>query len=60
MKWLVQTGIAPERLVSKGWGADRPLETNDTPEGRRNNRRVEFQVLDMDVNQDDANPGSTR
>ncbi len=60
MKWLVQTGIPPERLVSKGWGADRPVEPNDTPEGRRNNRRVEFQVLDMDVSQDDANPGSTR
>lgn len=63
MKWLLQQGIAPERLVSRGWGADRPLQSNDSPEGRRNNRRVEFQVLEMDgapVNERDADTGGAR
>jgi OOP family OmpA-OmpF porin len=33
--------IAPERLVAKGYGKGRPRATNDTQEGRYQNRRVE-------------------
>jgi outer membrane protein OmpA-like peptidoglycan-associated protein len=40
--WLVQQGIAAGRLSSKGLGATKPIDTNDTAEGRANNRRVEF------------------
>lgn len=40
--WLVGKGIGAERLRSKGWGDANPLDKNDTPEGRANNRRVEF------------------
>lgn len=40
--WLTYKGIAPNRLQSKGWGASRPIDTNDSAEGRANNRRVEF------------------
>ncbi|WP_238540034.1 kelch repeat-containing protein [Corallococcus macrosporus] len=39
---LIQRGVAPSRLTAKGYGPDRPLTTNDTPEGRGTNRRVEF------------------
>ena len=35
--------IAPERLVTAGFGASRPIETNSTMEGRARNRRVELQ-----------------
>jgi outer membrane protein OmpA-like peptidoglycan-associated protein len=35
-------GVAGERLSSSGFGAGAPIETNDTPEGRARNRRVEL------------------
>ena len=34
--------IAPERLESKGWGESKPIDKNNTPEGKANNRRVEL------------------
>lgn len=34
--------IAPDRLSTDGFGASRPIETNDTLEGRARNRRVEL------------------
>ncbi len=40
--WLVNKGIAPARLKTVGFGDSRPIDSNDTPEGRANNRRVEF------------------
>jgi len=40
--YLVQRfAIAPERLVAKGYGKNRPHTTNDSEEGRNQNRRVE-------------------
>jgi len=40
--WLVDKGIAATRLKTVGLGDSRPIDSNDTPEGRANNRRVEF------------------
>lgn len=40
--YLVERGLAPERLVTKGLGPDHPIAGNDTPEGRAQNRRIEF------------------
>jgi len=42
MSQLVSMGIAQTRLKSKGLGESKPLSMNDTPEGKANNRRVEF------------------
>jgi OmpA-OmpF porin, OOP family len=39
---LEKLGIDSNRLTSKGWGESKPMDTNDTPEGKANNRRVEF------------------
>ena len=39
---LVSMGIASERLTTKGYGASKPIAPNDSPEGKANNRRVEF------------------
>jgi OOP family OmpA-OmpF porin len=44
VKWLVKSGIAKKRLYSIGYGMERPIDTNDTEEGRQNNRRVEFHI----------------
>jgi outer membrane protein OmpA-like peptidoglycan-associated protein len=40
--WLVTQGITADRLQTKGLGDTNPIDKNDTPEGRANNRRVEF------------------
>ena len=37
-------GIDKKRLTSKGWGLEKPIDTNETDEGRQNNRRVEFHI----------------
>ncbi len=42
MNQLVAMGIAKDRLISKGFGESKPMDTNDSPEGKANNRRVEF------------------
>ncbi|MBN2612371.1 MAG: OmpA family protein [Bacteroidales bacterium] len=39
---LIKSGIDALRLKSKGWGESKPVDINDTPEGKANNRRVEF------------------
>ncbi len=39
---LIKQGIDAERLTSKGWGETKPMTGNDTPEGKAQNRRVEF------------------
>jgi len=39
---LMQLGIDGSRLTSKGWGESKPVSDNTTPEGKANNRRVEF------------------
>lgn len=37
---LVKAGVAPVRLVAKGYGAEKPIADNSTAEGRKQNRRV--------------------
>ncbi len=43
--YLILGGIAPERLQYKGYGETRPIANNSTPDGRRQNRRTEFEIL---------------
>ena len=38
-------GIDPSRLQAAGYADERPVASNDTPEGRSANRRVELVVL---------------
>ncbi len=46
-RYLVERGgIAPDRLVGRGYGEFRPLMTNDNPAGRATNRRVQFVIID--------------
>ena len=46
VKWLAQHGIDTSRLTSAGFGMERPISPNTTPEGRKDNRRVEFHIED--------------
>lgn len=41
---LIKRGINKNRMVSEGFGPDKPIDTNDTPEGKANNRRVEIHI----------------
>jgi outer membrane protein OmpA-like peptidoglycan-associated protein len=45
VRYLVEKGIAPGRLVPAGFGFERPVATNETALGRAKNRRVEFTIL---------------
>lgn len=42
---MVKRGIDPKRMTWRGAGETEPIESNDTPEGRAENRRVEFMIL---------------
>ncbi len=41
--WLVAKGIKPERITTQGFGPDKPITLNDTPENKAKNRRIEFE-----------------
>lgn len=43
--YIISKGIDSSRLQAQGYGESKPIDTNDTEEGRANNRRVEFTVL---------------
>ncbi|HTJ84289.1 MAG TPA: OmpA family protein [Polyangiaceae bacterium] len=43
--WLVRKGIDGKRLVATGYGATRPVASNQTDEGRAQNRRVQFVIV---------------
>lgn len=45
MKDLIERGISADRLEAEGRGESQPIDTNDTEEGRQNNRRVEIEIL---------------
>lgn len=40
--WLTLHGIDPSRLKAKGWGGSKPVDDNNTEDGRAKNRRVEL------------------
>jgi outer membrane protein OmpA-like peptidoglycan-associated protein len=43
--FLVQRGVATERIIVQYFGETKPIDTNDTPEGRAKNRRVEMNII---------------
>jgi len=45
--WLTSHGADNGRLAAKGWGPQRPIAPNDSPEHMAQNRRVEFWVTDL-------------
>jgi len=47
MAWLVKKGIAADRMTAMGKGLTEPRATNATPEGRQQNRRIEFVIVEQ-------------
>jgi outer membrane protein OmpA-like peptidoglycan-associated protein len=45
VKWLVAHGLDAARLSNEGFGLTRPVDSNDTEQGRKNNRRVELHIV---------------
>ena len=47
-EYLIGHGVSQERLISIGYGEAKPISDNSTQEGRATNRRIEFEVIDME------------
>jgi len=45
--YLISNGIEASRLTAKGYGKTKPLANNDTDEGKKKNRRVDFTILKL-------------
>lgn len=45
--YLISKGISERRLQYRGYGKSKPIDTNETEEGRAKNRRVEFKIMSM-------------
>jgi chemotaxis protein MotB len=49
VRFLQDAGIPPERMVASGRGEYSPVASNDTPEGREKNRRIEIMLIDKSL-----------
>jgi len=53
--YMRERGIAPDRMVPKGYGESKPIARNtnpdgsDNPDGRQKNRRTEFKILEIGI-----------
>ncbi|MGA7750088.1 MAG: OmpA family protein [Gallionella sp.] len=49
VRFLQDVGVPPQRMVASGRGEYGPIATNDTPEGRQKNRRIEIMLIDQSL-----------
>ena len=49
VRFLVESGVEPENLLAVGGSAYHPVASNDTPEGRQRNRRIEIVLFPKDI-----------
>jgi outer membrane protein OmpA-like peptidoglycan-associated protein len=54
MAYLTAKGLNTSRFTTTGMGIADPIATNDTPEGRKQNRRVEFAIVANEKMVEDA------
>ncbi|MBR1375723.1 MAG: OmpA family protein [Cardiobacteriaceae bacterium] len=53
-QYLVQQGVNPQRIVTRGYGLNQPRADNSTAQGRQQNRRVEIYFRVIDANNPQA------
>jgi outer membrane protein OmpA-like peptidoglycan-associated protein len=46
-RYLEGKGVDPARLIAKGYGETKPIDSNKSAKGKANNRRVEFNLVDQ-------------
>jgi outer membrane protein OmpA-like peptidoglycan-associated protein len=46
-QYLISQGIDPTRVATQGMGESKPIASNDTPQGRQQNRRVEIELAPL-------------
>lgn len=49
MQFLTARGLPAGRFTAKGYGPDRPVASNESEEGRLQNRRIEFSVKEVEI-----------
>jgi chemotaxis protein MotB len=54
VRYLQETGVPPDRMVASGRAEYQPVADNDTPEGRKKNRRIEITLIDRNLAQEIA------
>ncbi len=59
LEFLVQQGLPESSVTSHGFGMTQPVATNDTPEGRAKNRRVELVVTGEAIGGEAAAPAAS-
>jgi OmpA-OmpF porin, OOP family len=45
-EYLINLGADPEQLKYEGFGESKPIKSNNSKSGRKQNRRVEFKIID--------------
>ncbi len=45
---LIAKGVKENRITFEGYGKSRPIDTNETEEGKKNNRRVEIEIVNQE------------
>ena len=49
LQFFLKEGVAPEKLSAVGYGEFKPIKSNDTPEGRSANRRIEINIIRHEI-----------
>ena len=49
VRFLQEVGVPPERMLAVGRGEFDPVASNDTPEGRQKNRRIEIMLIEKSL-----------
>jgi outer membrane protein OmpA-like peptidoglycan-associated protein len=48
-EYLIHKGVDEKRLTKVGYGSSRPVADNETEEGRKQNRRINFLVQEASI-----------
>ncbi len=51
-RFLIDSGVDSERVTHAGFGETMPVATNQTEEGRAENRRTEFEIIEPELRED--------